>query len=200
MASSGPFADYPRRRAGVQAVCRGRRSEYATLTEIAAAARNSETKVVAGGGAPAPIDRAGLQYLRASGLAQARLQLAVLSGNRRRALREIDRLVEIDRQLASISASGSPEEDAMVGETLETYLIDQQRAIATEKFALMAAVELPRLSERQESGELLLGEDHEIPVVEEVALGRRWRLMAMWLGALIPLAGLVAVAVPFLAG
>ena len=37
--------------------------------------------------------RPDLEWLRASALAQARLQLAVLSGNRRRALEQIDRLV-----------------------------------------------------------------------------------------------------------
>ncbi|HEU4650316.1 MAG TPA: hypothetical protein VFS49_02775, partial [Croceibacterium sp.] len=42
--------------------------------------------------------RVDLHYLRASGLAQMRLQLAVLSGNRRRALEQIDRLVDIDKQ------------------------------------------------------------------------------------------------------
>jgi len=169
------------------------------LNEIAAAALNSEPRAVAGAGRT-PINSAGLQYLRASGLAQARLQLAVLSGNRRRALREIDRLVEIDRQLARISACGSPDEDAMSGENLETHLASQQRAIATEKFALMAAVELPRLSDRQDSGEFLLGEEYEMPVVEEVTLGRRLRLIGIWLGGLILLAAMVAVAVPFLAG
>ena len=56
---------------------------------------------------PLPVSQ-GLQYVRASALAQARLQLAILSGDRRRALREIDRLVEIDRQLARVSGEIRP--------------------------------------------------------------------------------------------
>ena len=46
--------------------------------------------------------RLDLQFLRASGLAQARLQLAVLSGNRRRALEQIERLIGIDRLLERV--------------------------------------------------------------------------------------------------
>ena len=102
---------------------------------------------------------------------------------------------QIDRQLARISACGSPDADAMSGENLETHLASQQRAIATEKFALMAAVELPRLSDRQDSGEFLLGEEYEMPVVEEVTLGRRLRLIGIWLGGLILLAAALGSAV-----
>ena len=51
--------------------------------------------------------RLDLQFPRASGLAQARLQVAVLSGNRRRALEQIDRLVAIDKQLERL-ADGPP--------------------------------------------------------------------------------------------
>lgn len=81
-----------------------------------------------------------LQYLRASGLAQTRLQLAVLSGNRRRALEQIDRLVTIDKQLER-RALGYPAAAA----DLEADLTDQRLAIATEKLALTSGIALPRL-------------------------------------------------------
>jgi outer membrane protein TolC len=48
-----------------------------------------------------------LAWMRASGLAQARLQLAVLAGNRRRALEQIDRLIGIDRQLERLARGES---------------------------------------------------------------------------------------------
>lgn len=169
------------------------------LNEAATVAASSEPKA-AGFEACGPIYGDGLQYLRASGLAQARLQLAVLSGNRRRALREIDRLVEIDRQLARISECGQPDGRGVSGEPMETHLAGQQRAIASEKFALMAAVELPRLSDLPENAELLLGEEHEIPVVEDVTLRRRLTLIGIWLAGLIFLGAIVAFVLPALAG
>ena len=55
------------------------------------------------GGPSDAAERPDLSWLRASGLAQARLQLAVLSGNRRRALEQIDRLMGIDRQLERLA-------------------------------------------------------------------------------------------------
>jgi len=84
-----------------------------------------------------------LQFLRASGLAQARLQLAVLSGNRRRALEQIDRLVQIDKEIERIA-------DGTVGiarplAQLASELVDQRLAIASEKLALASEVKLPRL-------------------------------------------------------
>ena len=173
--------------------------EDETLNEAATVAANSEAKA-AGFEAGAPIYGIGLQYLRASGLAQARLQLAVISGNRRRALREIDRLVAIDRQLARISECDQPDDGGVSGESIETHLASQQRAIASEKFALMAAVELPRLSDLPESAELLLGEEHEIPVVEDITLGRRLMLTGIWLAGLILLVTVTAIAIPALAG
>src|SRR5690606_12592581 len=116
------------------------------------------------------------------------------------ALREIDRLVEIDRQLARISECGEPEGGGVSGEPMETHLASQQRAIASEKLALMAAVELPRLSDPPEGAELLLGEEHEIPVVEDTTFGRRLRLIGIWLVGLILLGTVIAIAIPTLAG
>jgi len=85
-----------------------------------------------------------LQFLRASGLAQARLQLAVLSGNRRRALEQIDRLVAIDKEIERIA-------DGTLGiapplSQLASDLVDQRLAIASEKLALASQVSLPRLN------------------------------------------------------
>ena len=75
-----------------------------------------------------------LQFLRASGLAQARLQLAVLSGNRRRALEQIDRLVQIDKEIERIA-------DGTVGiarplAQLASELVDQRLAIDPESNAM----------------------------------------------------------------
>ena len=53
-----------------------------------------------------PSHRPDLQFVRASGLAQARLQVAVLSGNRRRALEQIDKLVAIDKELERLIREG----------------------------------------------------------------------------------------------
>jgi len=84
-----------------------------------------------------------LQFLRASGLAQARLQLAVLTGNRRRALEQIDRLVDIDKHLERIG-------DGTIGiapplAQFASDLVDQRLAIASERLALASEVRLPRL-------------------------------------------------------
>ena len=92
---------------------------------------------------PGGFRRLDLQFLRASGLAQARLQLAVLSGNRRRALEQIDRLVAIDKQLERIAQGrGGPVPDP---QHLDGDLADQRLAIASEKLALASEVKLPRL-------------------------------------------------------
>ena len=124
--------------------------------------------------------RESLQYMRASGLAQARLQLAVLSGNRRGALREIDRLVEIDRQLEWL-ANGQPAAEAPCGESLQAHLSEQQRAIASEKLVLTAAVEFPRIAARQrEDDELLLGQSDEVEVVEDAELGKSLSRVLLW--------------------
>jgi hypothetical protein len=141
----------------------------------------------------------GLQFVRASGLAQARLQLAILSGDRRRALCEIDRLVEIDRQLAHLVEHGRPvSEHEFSGEPIDAHLARQRRAIATEKLALGAAMEFPRLPSLRESEELLLGEANEITAIEDKAFPRRLVLAAVWLVALIALGAALAIGIPML--
>jgi hypothetical protein len=120
---------------------------------------------------PSPPNSLDLSYLRASGLAQTRLQLAVLSGNRRGALREIDRLVEIDRELESLAVRGNP---TMPGASLIAQLDEQRQAIATEKLALMAAIEFPRLAPAEcVEAEFGFGEEEELAVVEDTDFGRR---------------------------
>ena len=114
-----------------------------------------------------PSNAIDLDYVRASGLAQVRLQLAVLSGNRRGALRELDRLVELDRQLEAGEAPGE-----WRGAGLKAHLEEQREAIASEKLALMAAVEFPRLAPAERTAEIP-PEDEEIAVVEDTEFSRR---------------------------
>lgn len=134
-----------------------------------------------------------LGWLRASGLAQARLQLAVLSGNRRRALEQIDRLVGIDRQLERL-ARGEPTPDAGV---LEADLADQRLAIASEKLALTSGVELPRLEPAFGAGMgSALAPDEPVEIVEDEALkGRLFQLMLWAAGFLVLCLGVAAAAV-----
>lgn len=136
------------------------------------------------------IDR---DYVRASGLAQVRLQLAVLSGNRRRALRELDRLVELDRQLEE----GQPPSE-WHGAGLKAHLERQRRAIASEKLALMAAVEFPRLAMAERSAEIAPDEE-ELAVVEDTDFGRRLLHALAGLLAMIALGTALAFGLPLLA-
>jgi hypothetical protein len=138
-----------------------------------------------------------LSYLRASGLAQMRLQLAVLSGNRRGALREIDRLVEIDRELEALSADDrSPAE--LPGAALIAQLDQQRQAIATEKLALMAAIEFPRIAPAERAAEEPAPEEEHFEVVEDTEFGRRLLIGLGWLLAIIAVGTTLAFAVPAL--
>jgi hypothetical protein len=122
---------------------------------------------------PGTKPRPELQYVRASGLAQARLQLAVLSGNRRRALEQIDRLVAIDQQLERL-ATGKAAADAA---GLENDLADQRLAIATEKLALTSGVELPRLEPAFGAG---VGPEEDAEIVEDETLKNRMFHILLW--------------------
>ena len=144
---------------------------------------------------PAPAKAVDLGYVRASGLAQVRLQLAVLSGNRRGALREVDRLVEIDRQLEALA---SPSGD-LPGAALIAQLDEQRQAIATENLALMAAIEFPRLAPSERAEEADAVDDPEIVVVEDTEFAPRLVRVLAWLAALIVLGTAVAFALPTLA-
>jgi hypothetical protein len=139
--------------------------------------------------------RLDLQFLRASGLAQARLQLAVLSGNRRRALEQIDRLVAIDKQLERmVDGRGEPLHDA---EHLDGDLADQRLAIASEKLALTSAIDLPRLEPAFGAGMgAVLAPEEEVEIVEEETLKSGLARLAIWAsGFLILCAGVAAAAV-----
>jgi hypothetical protein len=122
-------------------------------------------------------ERPDLSWLRASALAQARLQLAVLSGNRRRALEQIDRLVGIDRQLERLArGEHTPSAEAHAAE-----LDDQRLAIASEKLALTSAVELPRLAPAFGAGMgAALAPDEEVEIVEHEALKSRLFHVLLW--------------------
>ncbi len=142
---------------------------------------------------PARTERPELGWLRASGLAQARLQLAVLSGNRRRALEQIDRLVGIDRQLERLARG----ESALDGTVLEADLADQRLAIASEKLALTSGIELPRLEPAFGAGMgAALAPDEPVEIVEDEALkGRLVRAMLWAAGFLVLCLGVAAAAV-----
>ena len=135
---------------------------------------------------PGGFRRLDLQFLRASGLAQARLQLAVLSGNRRRALEQIDRLVAIDKQLERIAQGrGGPVPDP---QHLDGDLADQRLAIASEKLALTSQVSLPRLEPAFGAGMgPLLGSDEEVEIVEEDVLAGRFSRLLLWASGLLVL-------------
>jgi hypothetical protein len=139
-----------------------------------------------------------LNYLRASGLAQMRLQLAVLSGNRRGALRELDRLVEIDRELESLAVRGG-HGGALPGAALMAELDEQRQAIASEKLALMAAVEFPRLAAVERIEEVGPTDDLEPLVVEDAEFGSRLARVLAWALILIALGTTLAFAAPLLA-
>ena len=141
----------------------------------------------------------GLQFVRASGLAQARLQLAILSGDRRRALHEIDQLVEIDRQLAHLIEHGAPVSGSEIsGVPIGAHLARQRRAIATEKLALGAAMEFPRLPSLRESEALLLDETNEIVAIEDKRFPRRLVLAAFWTVAVTALGTALAIGLSML--
>jgi hypothetical protein len=123
--------------------------------------------------------RLDLQFVRASGLAQVRLQLAVLSGNRRRALEQIDRLVALDKELERI-AEGSVA-IAPPLERLADELADQRLAIASEKLALTSQVSLPRLEPAFGAGMgAALAPDEEVEIVEDEALRSHFKRLLAW--------------------
>ena len=144
---------------------------------------------------PEARERLPLQFLRASGLAQARLQLAVLSGNRRRALEQIDRLVAIDKQLERLAdGRGGPVPDP---QHLEGDLADQRLAIASEKLALTSQVTLPRLEPAFGAGMgAALAPHEEVEIVEDEVLASGFAKVLMWASGLLVLSlGVAAAAV-----
>ena len=131
-----------------------------------------------------PPPRLDLHYLRASGLAQARLQLAVLSGNRRRALellvdhhQPVDLLERVSEGLVAI---------APPAEVLEDELDRERLAIASEKLALTAGVELPRLEPAFGAGlAAALSPEEPVEIVEEETLRSSLKTLALGAFALL---------------
>ena len=142
---------------------------------------------------PGPEIRPELCWLRASGLAQARLQHAVLSGNRRRALEQIDRLIGIDRQLERLAHG----ERAPAEAALEAELAEQRLAIASEKLALTSGIDLPRLEPAFGAGMgAALAPDEPVAIVEDEALRNRLFHLLLWAaGFLVLCIGVAAAAV-----
>jgi len=124
------------------------------------------------------LDRLGCYFVRASGLAQARLQLAVLSGNRHRALEQIDRLVTIDRQLEQVAEGRELAEDT---DRLEAELEEQRLAVATEKLALVSGIDLPRLEPAFGAGMAsAIAPEEEVEIVEDARLKNRLFHVLLW--------------------
>lgn len=144
-------------------------------------------------GALPPSNAIDLDYLRASGLAQVRLQLAVLSGNRRGALRELDRLLELDRQLEVGQLLGDEQ-----GVGLKAHLEQQRQAIASEKLALMAALEFPRLAPAERAVEIVQ-EEEDFQVVEDTEFGCKLLCGFAAVLALIAIGTALAFGLPLLA-
>jgi hypothetical protein len=132
-----------------------------------------------------------LAWMRASGLAQARLQLAVLAGNRRRALEQIDRLIGIDRQLERLARG----ESTPAPSAIESDLAEQRLAIASEKLALTSEIKLPRLEPAFGAGMgAALAPDEEVEIVENEALRGHLTRLALWASGFAVLCVGVAVA------
>ena len=135
--------------------------------------------------------RPDLAWMRASGLAQARLQLAVLAGNRRRALEQIDRLIGIDRQLERLARG----ESTPAPSAIESDLAEQRLAIASEKLALTSAIELPRLGPAFGAGMgAALAPEEPVEIVENEALRGHFARLALWASGFAVLCVGVAVA------
>ena len=135
--------------------------------------------------------RPDLAWMRASGLAQARLQLAVLSGNRRRALEQIDRLIGIDRQLERLARG----ESTPAPSAIESDLAEQRLAIASEKLALTSAIELPRLAPAFGAGMgAALAPEEPVEIVENATLKGHLIKLALWASGFAVLCAGVAVA------
>ena len=138
--------------------------------------------------------RLDLQVVRASALAQTRLQLAVLSGNRRRALEQIDRLVAIDRQLERLTDGPTgplPDLEDLAGD-----LVDQRLAIASEKLALMSDIALPRLEPAFGAGMGAALAPHEpVEIVEHDTLIGHLRRLSWWVAAFVLVSLMVAAVV-----
>jgi hypothetical protein len=140
---------------------------------------------------PGARQRPELAWMRASGLAQARLQLAVLSGNRRRALEQIDRLIGIDRQLERLGRG----EHTLAAGALEADLAEQRLAIASEKLALTSGIDLPRLEPAFGAGMgAALDPEEAVEIVEDETLKGHLARLLLWSAGFLVLCVAVAAA------
>jgi hypothetical protein len=144
---------------------------------------------------PERAPRLDLHYVRATALAQVRLQLAVLSGNRRRALEQIDRLVSLDKELERLSNGTLAIAPPL--EPLADELADERLAIAAEKLALTSGTHLPRLEPAFGAGMgAALAAHEEVEIVEAETLEGSLKRLALWAsGFLVLCAGVAAAAV-----
>jgi C4-dicarboxylate-specific signal transduction histidine kinase len=166
------------------------------IFDVASQSAAFETVTPIRSGALQPLD---LQFVRASALAQTRLQLAVLSGNRRKALEQIDRLVAIDTELerAIEQRTGQlaepPPLTAEASNDLTGDLADQRLAIASEKLALMSEITLPRLEPAFGGGMgAALAPDEDVEIVEHDRLAGGLKRVAWWAAGFLLLCLVVA--------
>lgn len=87
-----------------------------------------------------------MQLLRASNMKAVRLQLALFGRNRKQALESIDGLVDLDGEIASFIADMPPVSVSLNELNQIAGWIDEQKAaIASEKMALVCAIDGPAM-------------------------------------------------------
>lgn len=94
------------------------------------------------GGQHTPLDSicGALQMIRASTLAQTRLHLAALSGDRQQVLKELDRLMEIDRGLDDLlQAMGRSTKNPELRQ-LGADLAEEMQALISDRLVLTAGI------------------------------------------------------------
>jgi hypothetical protein len=142
----------------------------------------------------------GLQLVRASNLTMTRLQLALQSGDRRRAMMAMDGLMDIDAEIEGFVSdlAPAPGEDAH-WQALAGYLENQKAAIAVEKHALTGMAQRPDLPRLDmpvipETADSLTPPQDEMPQTDAVAGRTRMWLITAIFACILGIAGLVAVA------
>lgn len=90
-----------------------------------------------------------MQLLRASNMKAVRLQLALVSNNRKAALEAIDGLIDLDSEIASFIAD-MPPVPVSVNELREIagWIDEQRTAIASEKMVLVCGTKGPDMKEK----------------------------------------------------
>src|SRR3546814_12625743 len=90
-----------------------------------------------------------MQLLRASNMKAVRLQLALVSNNRKAALEAIDGLIDLDSEIASFIAD-MPPVPVSANELREIagWIAEQRTAIASEKKVLVCGTKGPDMKEK----------------------------------------------------